>query len=192
MTDQTELKRQIAALEEAHKIIPTSRTIESKLAALRAQLAARDAEPDWEAWRPAVDAFIEAYKTSGAAFDEAARKGLIAALPLAPRAVMDDDAHDMLRSLEMWLCNWRDLDLSDVVADGGVTAAMVVQQEANTKVAAIRATLSRVPAAAWPDKDTVQKMAARITAEYPDGSWTDDLLIEMARRLKAHMTGGAA
>jgi hypothetical protein len=55
-------------------------------------------------------------------------------------------------------------------------------------IAAIRATLSRVPVAAWPGDKELREMAALgCTDEYEETA-----CMRFARRLRAHMTGGAS
>ena len=127
MTDRTELERQIAELQ--------------------AQLAALDAEP-----YPALRALIRFHETCGhegggsdAAIARA--KDELAALPLAPRAVMDDAAVEALKHLKRWLGEWCELDLSEVIADNGGTAGQYVQHEAKSKIAMIRTTLANLRAA---------------------------------------------
>jgi hypothetical protein len=66
-------------------------TLLAEIAEKQARLAELDAEPDWEAWRPALEAFCltlwgESYKVSGPLdkFDKLRIRGLIGAFAKAP------------------------------------------------------------------------------------------------------------
>jgi hypothetical protein len=213
MTDRTELKRQIAELQAFLSRIADfpqklRAPIEAAIAELQAQLAAMDAEPDWGAWKPAVgewrkarglpeilwdvrDDLVGCPRVPSALFKDTVR-GLIAALPLAPRAAMDDAAVELLA---------RECCAEDYEGKGLMDAAINYRSgeynaESDTElriaIAAIRATLSRVPAAAWPGDAELREMASQSSNQLNGFKGPYEVALEMARRLKAHMTGGAA
>jgi hypothetical protein len=68
----------------------------------RVALAAMEAEPDYEAWRPALEAYCKGGDWNDAsnpmdALDERRIRGLIAALPLAPAEPVDFDVEALAR-----------------------------------------------------------------------------------------------
>ena len=156
----------------------TKEQIEAEIAALQAELAKVDDEPDWEAWRPALDA----YYNGDPAFwgcevdmceeDKNAILGLIAAAPLMPTAAMTDAEIEELAEEAVRDPNWF----------GTRTSARL----------AIRATIARLGHGrkAWPSEAELREMAQGIR----DDMWADklkhgnssfaDAALEMARRLR--------
>jgi hypothetical protein len=184
MTDRTELERQIAELQ--------------------AQLAALDAEPDWEAWRPALRAM---YAVDGCGMepsrpldgtDRRNVEAMIAALPLAPRAVMGGAYSPAPKWVQDSIPDWAYERVAQLVGYGdkhgprGSRAGVAFARY----IADHEATLSRVPAAAWPGEDEIEAMAKKCASQQTAVVWAqhacNNAALEMARRLKAHMTGGAA
>jgi hypothetical protein len=121
---------------------------------------------------------------------------------------------EALKHLERWVANWCELDLSEVIADNGGTAGQFVQHEAKSKIAMIRATLSRVPVAPWPGAEAfplgceVRKKSGpewqgKVVGYYSSSFTPEGLVIECiadgakgqvhvepAKRMeRAHMTG---
>jgi hypothetical protein len=153
--------------------------LEQQIAELQAKLAAMDAEPDWE---PAVVRFMERYI-------EAAGKGVLligdyvkpaleAALPLAPAELVDEEAARKLAE-EYSEQAYREED--DSFATYSEQAAYL----------AIRATLSR--SARWPGEAELREMALQSSCTLNQTIRTNyGSCIEMARRLRAHMTGEQA
>ena len=151
MTDRTELERQIAELQ--------------------AQLAAMDAEPHWEAIALVVDNGTLSFGgvVQNKRVNQDISRGLreLAALrrgmELAPRAAMDDAAVEALA-----------MEVVDR-ATGYVGGKEIPAGRLEIAEAAIRATLSRAPAAAWPGEAS----SGYERGEWRNGVWHDQ-------------TGGAA
>jgi hypothetical protein len=94
---------------------PTREELLAQRAEIDAKLAALDAEPDWEAWRAALDAFYAANVYDGCLSasplddsDKVNIRGLIAALPLAPAASlpMGEEMMDVGERIAGRLCDW--------------------------------------------------------------------------------------
>jgi hypothetical protein len=151
--------------------------LRAEIEALQAALAAMEAEPDYEAWRPALSAFYKGCGRTGQPPDVLARvykehiDGLIAALPLAPAGPVDEA--------------WIERTAREITQNGDLWAT-----PRDLAILAIRATLNR--GARWPGDDELREMAARVSGEAEDGAWTSDVCLEMARCLRAHMTGDPA
>jgi hypothetical protein len=181
MTDRTELARQIADCDSAISCAETKvKQQQRRRAELQAQLAAMDAEPDWEAWRPALNTFLQAtgWKAGPSWVDEKRIRGLIAALPLAPRAAMDDAAVEALAR--------------SVVANyyPDLPVGKLPGYDVSVAQSAIRATLSRVPAAAWPGEVERASIAWQAYLE-SDSAHPSTVAENAMNALIAHMTGGA-
>jgi hypothetical protein len=89
MTERETLLAEIAALWTVRKIAPDNEFIEATLEQRQARLAEIDAEPDYEAWRPALEAFCigqgdDAPNITLDKWDKATIRGLIAAFAKAP------------------------------------------------------------------------------------------------------------
>jgi hypothetical protein len=90
MTERETLLAEIAALETVHKIVPNDGHIELALEQRQARLAEIDAERDYEAWRPALQAYMKAAGWPDLTCDpldetdKATIRGLIAAFAKAP------------------------------------------------------------------------------------------------------------
>ena len=165
--------------------------LEAEKAAKLAEVAAIDAkiaaakEPDWEAWRPALQKY---YNESGLGFhvdlgavDKRRIRALIAAAPLMPVTAMTDEHVTTLRT---------HLDLGTFYKHPNVEAA-------------IRATLARGPVAAWPSEAEIEQAALTACdaayrevydADPPSVNtpYLNAFVRDFARHLRAHLTGGAA
>lgn len=145
----------------------------------RAKLAALDAEPDLEAWRPALEAFQESRgnlppSTPFDDFDFNVIRALQAALPLAPAPspMGEREIAELARELRVQYEN-----------------TLYSTEEAIALV--IRETLRRVPA--WPGEEELREMARAIAREgFLGASYhVKDAALEMARRLKERMGAGS-
>lgn len=139
----------------------TREELEAKIAELQAEIAAMDAEPDYEAWRPFL--IHTGWDIGLAPFTETDKEKVIeyiAALPFAPIAP---------------------------VRERRCPACKVKYQEV-VDVDAHLADLARVPAArTWPSEAELDAMIGKsfvLTAPV-------DSMKRLARRLREHMTGGA-
>ena len=125
----------------------------------RAKLAALDAEPDWEAWRPALKAFEESRgnippSTPFNGYDFKVIRALQAALPLAPAPLpMGEDEIEALAS--------------KIAQDGSLWAS-----QRDLARLAIRETLRRVsPDSAWPIRRADGKTYAEVRPAYQRKEW---------------------
>ncbi len=171
---------------------------ERQIAELQAKLA--EPEPDWEAWRPALEAAYEAgwgddYQV-GTPLDGADMRnirGLIAALPLAPAAVtgsayspaprwVQDNIPDWAYERVAQLVGYRDTHGPRGSRAGVAFARYIAEHEA--------APIHR--GARWPGEGELWAMASEVYDWWViydgDGNVTAAFL-EMARRLRAHMFG---
>jgi hypothetical protein len=181
MTDRTELERQIAELQ--------------------AQLAAMDAEPDWEAWRPAVEAYRDAFHWSFHQLEHINPEGdhekhivagLIAALPLAPAEPVDEACaySPAPKWVQDSIPDWAFERVAQLVGYGdkhgprGSRAGVAFARY----IANHEATLAH-RGARWPGEDWLEGEAVDVANEtkHPYNA-----ALEMARRLRAYQTGGAA
>jgi hypothetical protein len=199
MTDRTELKRQIAELQAQLAAMPEraeEEVLPCPFCGGKAVWREYDERYPSDAYGLIVDHAQDCFLSFQRSFDIGHKAwGERAALPLAPRAPMDDAAVEALKHLKRWLGEWCELDLSEVIADNGGTAGQYVQHEAKSKIAMIRATLSRVPAAAWPGEAELReiegdvKVAVSVFAQRHEAISTAVRMTYEA--LRAHMTRGA-
>jgi hypothetical protein len=202
----SDLAAQIAALEKAQDLLPHSQEIAEGLRNLRIALAAMEAEPDYEAWRPALNAYYAGYglrATAEIPFDEAdksairglqaaldeadesAIRGLQAALPLAPADPVDEawierTAREAVREGE------DNCDASPTFSK----AAAYDYAKASAR-AAIRATLNR--GARWPSEAELRRMENQCASDTRRSlGHANAAAREMARRLRAYQTGDHA
>jgi hypothetical protein len=167
MTDRTELERQIAELQAQLAALPE---VDPLLVEAR-EIAAVENE---QSKCPAFAADVRQGNRDRSVDVRIALAALRRGMELTPRAAMDDAAVEALARECLQNHGYERLHTAEhsMVRD------------------AIRATLSRVPAAAWPDEMELKNNADEIARDLPDSPWLAAL--EMARRLKAHMLGGAA
>jgi hypothetical protein len=182
MTDRTELERQIAELQAQLAALPD---VDPLLVEAR-EIAGSKADEIINKSRP----YYWSSRCREGRYDhtlhvQIALAALRRGMELAPRAAMDAAAVEAL---------------AEQVAAENVGRPTFYIRDTNSyrsALAAIRATLSRVPAAAWPGSGEVSNWAWEIAAKWKAESEGADLTfyhsacLEMARRLKAHMTGGA-
>jgi hypothetical protein len=148
-------------------------------ARIEAELAKLDAEPDWEAWRPALEAFGKVFwgsPTTRMIQDDTKRsaiRGLIAAAPLMPRDAGMADAEIAELARDCSSEDWR--SPYDAARN------------------AIRETLKRAPQVRWPGEAELREMGAAVGKLWGvSPEWEMHCAaaaLEMARRLKAHLTG---
>jgi hypothetical protein len=107
MTDErTRLLAELEALRRADELAPGTASIPYAIAEREAKLAKLDAEPDWEAWRPALEAFGKVFwgsPTTRMIQDDtkcSAIRGLIAAAPLMPRVAGQSATTEALAAME--------------------------------------------------------------------------------------------
>ncbi len=152
-------------------------------ARIEAELAKLDAETDWEAWRPALEAFYsltEAGELAATPFDEEDKdtvRRLIAAAPLMPRdAGMSEEEIGLLA---------REFAANRGMNGASNLVAIRSDDYRRDLSNAIRETLKRAPQVRWPGEDELREMATAISEIYgPYGS-----AMQMARLIKAHLTG---
>jgi hypothetical protein len=159
-------------------------------ARIEAELAKLDAEPDWEAWRPAVGAYYAAAnwrskpKAKPDILDKRVMAGLIAAAPLMPRdAGMTDAAIEELRDV-----------FSIAYHKTAPDNAVLWHNGVEDGIRAIRETLKRAPLVRWPEEDEISTWSWEITVPLmekstPNSTHYHQACLEMASRLKAHLTG---
>jgi hypothetical protein len=185
MTDRTELERQIAelqaqlaALPEVDPLLVEAREIAARYYDEREFGLARNMRKGLCDDQPSVVSALAAL-----------RRGMeLASAPAEPvdEAWIEQTARECAAKVSVY-------SEATVLAGNHDGSGAVLAAKA-----AIRATLSRVPAAAWPGSGEVSNWAWEIAAKWKAESEAADLTfynsacLEMARRLKAHMTGGAA
>lgn len=151
---------------------------EAKLAEnaeVEAAIAAK-AEPDYEAWRPALDAYLS---TVGAGYfpakpemsvaEKAIIRGIIAALPLAPAEPVDDA--------------WIEQTVRGIATQRGVTGASNLVSIRSDDYrrdleAAIRATLARC--ARWPEPKPEPPVRSTAVPADVVPEWLEDLALQVA------------
>jgi hypothetical protein len=159
----------------------TREQMEARHAAERAALEAREAL-ERDPWKDAIDAY---WKELGVKPNEIkradTRKGLIAAAPLMPVQAMGEG------------------EIEALARECAETAAMMQKHVSATSpivaVQAAKLALARVPVAAWPGEAELREMATEVAIDIrrkPGGHKFDEAALEMARRLRAHMTTAGA
>jgi hypothetical protein len=127
MTDErTRLLAELEALRRADELAPGTTSIPYAIAEREAELAKLDAEPDWEAWRPALEAFGKVFwgsPTTRMIQDDTKRsaiRGLIAAAPLMPRDAGQSATTEALAAMEQVreALEWFTADLSGYELEG--------------------------------------------------------------------------
>jgi hypothetical protein len=173
---------------EYFRMTETLAQMEARHAAERDALEAAlnvKAEPDWEAWRPAADAFFRAYcghtDYAHGVFRDAA-KALQAALPLAPAEPVDE---------------------VESVRQACIAYNLVMDAQKETErnqPAAMRAAIATLAhrGARWPGEAEMREIRDRLNAPCKCsgvdccGYHRSNQFAEDTRRLRAHMTGDQA
>lgn len=168
----------------------------AEVAAIDAQIAAAK-EPDWEAWRPFLQAYYDATGVGARAdldiFDKNRIRAFIAAAPLMPVTAMTEAEIEALAR--------KCADDVAIVGCGPSTWQHDTALRASRR--AIRATLARGPVAAWPGEDAavdagfLVDLASRIfnkcTPAMGFDQYDTDTLLEIARHIRsAHVPEGAS
>jgi hypothetical protein len=159
-------------------------TLLAEIAEKQARLAELDAEPDYEAWRPALEAYymrdgkkdLTSYPLDE--FDKTTIRGLIAAFAKAPPmgSVMTDAEIEALARECLGGVLWA----GELFTTRG---HFKVNQE--KALANLRKTLSRVQPR-WPSEEELREMAASV-AGFADTR--KEVALRMARRIRAYQTG---
>ena len=185
MTKRETLLAEIATLQELME------PHEQRLADLQARLAELDAEPDYEAWRPACNAWLEAAgyssEVDNAAFDNWSKsiiRGLIAAFAKAP------PMGSGMTEAEIEALAKKSAENAYAYNDPEKAYAQ------NAARVAIRQTLSRVQPR-WPSEGELREMAQEIESAAENNLSFHPMVkfavnqatCEMARRIRAYQTG---
>ncbi len=186
MSERETLLAEIATLEAAQAIMPKSQEIAEGLSNLRAALSVTDKEPDYEAWRPALEAFYDVCPVmSGRGLthdddDKQNIRGLIAAFAKAPPmgSGMTEAEIEALA---------RECAIEVYKARGGMDAVRELSSwhgkgwaAYDGALTAIRETISRVHPR-WPSEKELRQIWD-ISAHW----------LDFARRIRAYQTGEQA
>jgi hypothetical protein len=158
--------------------------LEAALAAKKAQLAAM--EPDYEVWRPAVEAYRDAFHWSfhqlehinpEGDHEKHIVEGLIAALPLAPKQPVAVDVEALARECVFRCTSFPSKGMTRLCPE-------------EVAITAIRETLALPGGASWPSEAELREMAAQVAQKTAFDTYpTESAALEMARRLREYQTG---